>query len=62
MNGEQLMYRNSIVIQIEDLHANTMRVIGQHNFPNWKAAEAYALKLNEHYSDNCIPMIARVID
>ncbi len=54
------MFKNKIAILVEDLHANTKNVIAQGNFANYKEAESYAYKLNDYYSDNCIPKIAGV--
>ena len=54
------MFKNKIAILVEDLHANTKNVIAQGNFANYQAAESYAYKLNDYYSDNCIPKIACV--
>jgi hypothetical protein len=54
------MYNNSIVIIIEDLHSGHRHATGQNNFPNYAAAVIQCLKLNDYYSDNCIPKIAEV--
>ena len=54
------MFKNSIVIEIEDLHAGTTTRTGQGNFPNYRAAADYAAKLNDHYCDAAIPRIASV--
>ena len=55
------MFKNKIAILVEDLHADTKNIIAQSNFPNYRYAENYAYKLNDYYSDNCIPKIASVI-
>ena len=56
------MFKNSLAILIEDLHAGVTYRIAQRVFANRKEAEAYASKLNEYYAENAIPKIASVID
>ncbi len=56
------MFKNTIAILIEDLHAGTTYKTAHGAFANWKEAEAYVARLNDHYAENAIPKIASVID
>ena len=54
------MFRNTIHIEIENLHEGTKRLIGHGTFANCKEAAARAEKLNDHYGEAAIPCIASV--
>jgi hypothetical protein len=54
------MFRNTICIEIEDLHAGTKTLTGQGTFANYREAAARAEKLNDHYAEAAIPRIASV--
>jgi len=56
------MFKNTIAILIEDLHSGTTYTIAQGCFANLGEADAYAVMLNDYYSDKAIPKIASVID
>lgn len=56
-----MMFKNTIVIEVEDLHSNVIDV-KRGLFPNLKTAIEFCQKLNDYYAEHCIPRIACVKD